>query len=77
MATYAISISTMILNNPGTSGPQGFSGLAAAGSTLLNLQNGDVLGFVTSVANTATRNLILELVVQKTQDIVAYNNVST
>lgn len=77
MATYAIGISNMVLNNSGTSGPQGFSGFAAAGSTLLNLQMGDIVSLVTSVANTATRNLIVELVVKKTQDIVAYNNVST
>ena len=77
MATYAISISAMVLTVAGTSGPQGLSGLPAAGSTLLNLQQGDLLAMVTSAANTATGRLVLELVVKKTQDLVAYNNVTT
>lgn len=77
MATFAIGISNMVLTALATSGPQGFSGLPAAGSTLLNLQLGDILQMVTSGANTAMDNIILELVVKKTQDIVAYNNVST
>jgi hypothetical protein len=73
----ALGISNMILQNFGTSGIQGYSGLAASGSTLLNLQAGDVLLFQTSVANSACSNLLLEVVVKKTQDIVAYNGVQT
>jgi hypothetical protein len=75
--TFDIGISNMVLTTFGTSGFQGLSGLPAAGSTLLNLQYGDVVQLVTSGANTAISQLIVELVVKRTQDIVAYNNVST
>ena len=75
--TFAISISAMVLTTFATSGFQGLSGLPASGSTLLNLQYGDVLQIVTSGANTATSQLIYELVVKKTQDIVSFNNVAT
>lgn len=75
--TFALSISAMVLTTFATSGPQGLSGLPASGSTLLNLQYGDVLQIVTSGANTAISQLIYELVVKKTQDIVAFNNVAT
>jgi hypothetical protein len=75
--TFAIGISNMVLTVFGTSGVQGLSGLPVSGSTLLNLQMGDIMQVVTSAANTAIGKLMLELVVKKTQDIVAYNNVST
>lgn len=74
---FQIGISNMVLSAFGTSGVQGLSGLPAAGSTLLNLIQGDILLLQTSVSNTAIKNLIFELVVKKTQDIVAYNSVST
>lgn len=74
---FAMGISNMVISAFATSGVIGLSGLPAAGSTLLNLQQGDVLLIQTAAANTAIKNLILELVVKKTQDIVAYNNVST
>lgn len=73
----ALGISNLILQNFGTSGALGYSGLAAAGSTLLQLQTGDVLMFETSVANSAASEVLLELVVKKTQDIVSHNGVST
>lgn len=60
----------------GTSGAQAMSGMLAAGNTLLNLQQGDLIQMVTSGAGAMT-DVIVELVVKKTQDIVAYNNVST
>jgi len=74
--TFALGISNMVLTTFGTSGVQGLSGLPAAGSTLLNLQQGDILQIVTAGTGGAGQ-LMLELVVKKTQDIVAYNNVST
>lgn len=77
LASFAISISAMPCTLGTSIGPQGFSGLPAAGSTLLNLQEGDVLALVTSAANTAIGDFILQLVVKKTQDIVAFNGIST
>jgi hypothetical protein len=71
--TINIGISNLVLVNAGTSGPQGFSGLAAAGSSLLDLQKGDVLQYTTSVANGNATHLTVEAVIQKTQDIVSYN----
>lgn len=75
--TFAIGISAMVLTVFGTSGVQGLSGLPASGSTLLNLQTNDIVQLVTSAANTAIGELMIQLVVKKTQDIVAYQNVST
>ena len=72
-----VGISNMVLTAFGTSGVQGLSGLPPAGSTLLNLLANDVIQIRTAVANTAIQNMIFELVVTKTQDIVSYNNVST
>ena len=75
--SIAASISGIVLAEVGTSGIMGFSGLAAQGSTLLQLQAGDVLQFQTGGANTAARVLLLQVVVKKTQDIVSYHGVST
>lgn len=74
---YTIGISNMVLSAFGTSGVQGLSGLPVAGSTLLNLLQNDVIVVTTAGANTAITNLIVQLVVKKTQDIVAYQGVST
>lgn len=73
----SLGISNMVLQNFGTSGVIGYSGLAAPGSTLLQLQTGDILQFTTSVANGNALNLMVEVVVSKVQDIVAFNGVST
>lgn len=70
----ALGVSNLVLVNFGTSGILGFSGLAAPGSTLLNLQQGDVLNLVTSVANGNALDLVVNFVVKKLQDIVAHNN---
>ena len=75
--SIAVSISNMVCFDSGLSGIQGYSGLAAEGSTLLQLQAGDILQFQTSGANTAARVLLLEVVVKKTQDIVSHNGVSS
>lgn len=72
-----IGISNLVLQNRSTSGPQGFSGLAAVGSTLLNFARGDCLQVVTSVSNGNATDLLLQIVVKKTQDIVSYNGVSS
>lgn len=72
-----LGISNLVLQNFSVSGALGFSGLAAAGSTLLNLQYGDVLSMTTSVANGNALDLSLELVLKKVQDIVSMNQVST
>lgn len=69
----AVGISNLVLVNSATSGPQGFTGLAAVGSTLLSLQVGDAVQIVTSVANGNATDLALSLVFQKTQDIVSHN----
>lgn len=63
------SISNMVLQNLSVSGIVGYSGLAATGSTLLQLQVGDGLAFATSVANASAQQLVLEFVVKKTADI--------
>lgn len=72
-----IGISNMVLQNRSVSGVVGFSGLAAAGSTLLNFVAGDVVQIVSSVANGNATDLTLQLVLKKTQDIVSHNGVST
>jgi hypothetical protein len=60
----------------GTSGPFQAS-LQAAGSSLLALQQGDVITIQTGGANAAIASVALQLVVKKTQDILQVNNVST
>jgi hypothetical protein len=77
ITTYAVSISNLVLQNFGTSGQVGYSGLAAAGSTLLSFQAGDQLMMTTSVANSACTDLMLNIVLKKVQDIVSINGVST
>jgi len=53
----------------------GYSGLAAAGSTLLLGQRGDMLIATTAVANTACTTLNINMVVQKLQDIISMDGV--
>ena len=68
-----IGISNLVLQNRSVSGIVGFSGLAAVGSTLLNLSQGDVLQIVSSVSNGNATDLLVSAVLKKTQDIVTYN----
>jgi hypothetical protein len=75
--SIACSISSMIVNEFGTSGILGYSGLAAAGSTLLLVAPGDILAVQTGVANTAADSLLVQVVIKKTQDVLSYNGVST
>ncbi len=72
-----VSISSMIVPEFGTSGIMGYSGLAATGSTLLLVATNDILQIQTGVANTAFSDLVVEIVVKKTQDIISYNGIST
>lgn len=67
-----IGISNLLPQHIGTSGPISFSGLAAVGSTLLNLDAGDSFCFSSSVANAAISSSSLNLIVKKTQDYVTY-----
>lgn len=73
----SLGISNMVLNNYGTSGVIGYSGLAAPGSTLLSLQTNDLLVAQTSVANGNATSLSLNLVLKKLQDIVSHNGISS
>ena len=84
LATFvAIGISNMVVCNGasflgfGSSavGYVGYSGLAAAGSTLLLGQRGDILVATTIGANTASTLLTLNLVVVKTQDVLQMDGV--
>lgn len=71
-----MGVSNLVLVNQGTSGPQGFSGLAVAGSTLLNLQAGDAIYIASSVANGNALDMTLNFVLKKTQDIVSHDGTS-
>lgn len=71
----AVSISNMVLQNVSTSGPLGWSGFPAQGSTLLNFLTGDVFQITTSVSNGAASTFLVELVVIKTQDVVSHNGI--
>ncbi len=59
---------TLISQAVGTSGIQSFV-LAAAGSSFLSLQQGDVVTATTAVANAAADDVSIGLVVQAVQDI--------
>lgn len=75
--TIAMGISNIVLQNTSLSGVVGFSGLAAVGSTLLQFNAGDVVQIVSSVSNGNATDLVIDLVLKKTQDIVSHNGVST
>lgn len=77
LTVIQLGISNMVLVNFGISAAVSYSGLAAAGSTLLNLSAGDVIGYATSGTNGAASELVLSVVVKKLQDIVSYYGVST
>lgn len=55
----------------GTSGVQSMV-LAASGSSLLNLQANDVIALATGVANTASSQSVVAVVIQATQDILSW-----
>lgn len=68
-----MGISNLVLQNRSVSGIVGYSGLAAVGSTLLNLNYGDVVQVVSSVTNGNATDLLVHAVLKKTQDIVSYD----
>jgi len=68
-------ISNMVTRAYLTSGIIGWSGLAPVGSTLLQGQAGDQLSLDIVGANTALTDLLVNVVVKKSQDIVSYNGV--
>lgn len=69
----AMGLTSMTIQARGTSGAQGFSLLAAAGSTLLNFAAGDVLSIVQAGASVSVNGFAFEVVVKKTQDILSWN----
>lgn len=73
----AIGLSNMVVSNGFSLAPVGYSGLAAQGSTLLLGQRNDILLATTVGANTAFTNLVVNVVVKKTQDIVSHNGISS
>lgn len=59
---------TLTISAVGTSGPQAFV-LAAAGSSLLTVQQGDVLVMSTATANTAASSYAISVVMKALQDV--------
>ncbi len=66
-------ISNCVVTAYGTSGVQGLSGLAPVGSTLLQGQAKDQLSFDLVGSNTGFTDVMISVVIKKTQDIVSYN----
>lgn len=58
-------------------GMQGWSGIRAAGSSLLLLQAGDVLAVTSAGANTSSEKLVVDVIVKKTADIVKHFSLET
>lgn len=71
--SIALGISNLVLSNLGASGPFGYSGLAATGSTLLLAQYKDILVAEIVGANTAAAQTCLDVIVKRTQDVVSMN----
>lgn len=76
LTSIAVGTSALTLQSFGTSGVQGFSGIAPQGSTLAIVQAGDVIQIVSSGANTAALEAVVVAVVKKTQDIVTQLGIS-
>jgi hypothetical protein len=76
--TIALGVSAQLVSAPhGASALQGWSGIRAPGSSLLNLLPGDALLVTSSVANTAAEKLMVSVVIKKTADIVSAFGLST
>ncbi len=71
VTTIAGGATTLTGQAMGTSGIQAVV-LAAAGSSFLNLQAGDVLTLTSGTASTAVTGLAVDVVIQATQDIVSW-----
>ena len=77
VTSIVIGISNYVIPSSASYMPAvGWSGLVQ-GSTLLLGQRGDILVASTAVANTACTNLLINVVVKKTQDIVSHNGIAT
>ena len=72
MTAFAMGASYLFLNTFASVGAQGFSSLTQ-GSTLVQLQKGDVLGLDFAGANGVAAKVVANMVIQKLQDIVSYN----
>lgn len=70
LTTIAVGVSNMVLQEFGASGPLGFSGIAASGSTLLNLEIGDVVCARVVGASAAIQSLVGNVVLKRVEDIV-------
>lgn len=77
LTAIALGVSNLVMSALGTSGIAGYSGLAAPGATVLNVQADDVLAVITSGANSASTRLLIDVVVKKTQDIVSHNGIQS
>lgn len=73
VTVVALGLSNIVLQDYSVSGAINFSGLAAPGSTLLLLQQGDILNLVSSVTNGNALALVMDFAVKKLQDIVSTN----
>lgn len=77
VTSIVIGISNYIIPSSASFMPSvGFSGLVQ-GSTLLLGLRGDLIVASTAVANTACTNLLINVVIKKTQDIVSHNGISS
>lgn len=81
VTTIPISISNLVIANSAslllgtTNSSLNFSGLAPVGSTLLFGQRGDMIAMSIAVANTACQALMVNMVVQRVQDVVTLDGV--
>lgn len=77
VTSFVIGISNYVIPSSASFMPSvGYSGLVQ-GSTLLIGLRGDILVASTAVSNTACTNLLINVVVKKTQDIVSHNGISS
>ena len=77
VTSIVIGISNYVIPSSASFAPSvGWSGLVQ-GSTLAIGFRGDILVASTAVANTACTNLLINVVVKKTQDIVSHNGISS
>lgn len=76
--TIALGVSNVVVSVAhGVSALTGWSGIRAAGSSLLALQAGDMLVVTSAGANTAAEKISIAAVVRKTADIVQHFGLST
>jgi len=78
LTAIALGVSNIVIAAAaGASGSaQGWSGIAV-GTTLCQLQRGDMLSIVSAGANTAAAKLAVKFVVRKTEDIVSALGLAT